>query len=677
MVPTRAHEPPSRSPESQCPPRTVTPQRSENPNGRAEPRLAVSVVVPCKNDARYLRTALESILSQDYPLLECIVVDGGSTDGTIDLLKRYGDRIRWLSEPDRGPFDAINRGWQLSNGEILAWLNADDLWEPGAVRTVVDFFERRPDVDVVYGIARAIDELGRVQGDLVPRTWDLEHALRCCHHVIFQPASFMRRRILEKVGWLYPAWCHDHDLWLRIARAGGKFAKLPVHLGMDRRRPSNRGDQPEIVVPAKLALTQRFFADPGLPPTIRRLQRRAISGAYVLALDYLRIAKLRDWLLAARFLVQAVAVDPGNTRLIGERLTRLLRRCVKSLLSRVFRLRSKMLARGASISWRLSRLALPRAVAGRRHPPTLSDLRLGITGTPPTLRRIPGWHTHWGVDTPWDPLLSGRLDLWSSMKSPVLMRWVADLIIAVWPGNEMSRVLFLTGTYEPNELIWMSDELTKGMTVIDVGANMGLYSMIASKLVGGSGQVIALEPSAREFQRLAFHVTLNDLMNVSCIQVAASDSSGDTRLRVAGEWNAGHNTLGKFFDPAVVTAREEVVRTQTIDALVADQGLERVDLVKIDVEGHELKVLKGAVETFTRFRPRILVEVFEETLRHQGASVEALLALLEGYGYVLHEFSDLDGELVPLSHPVGTGSRNVVALPRGARAWDADPVCDS
>jgi FkbM family methyltransferase len=598
-------------------------------------------------------------------------VDGGSTDGTIDLLKRYGDRIRWLSEPDRGAFDAINRGWQLSKGEILAWLNADDLWEPGAVRAVVDFFARRPDVDVVYGMARTVDEDGRVHGELVPPPWDLEHALRRCHHVIFQPASFMRRRILEQVGWLYPAWCHDHDLWLRIARAGGTFARLPVHLAMDRMRPGNLGAQPEKIIPAKLALTQRFFADPGLPPTIKRLERRAISGACVLAVDYLRIAQPRDWLLAARFLVRAVAADPGNVRLIGERLMQLFRRCIKSLLSRAGRLRSNVMARGAGIAWRLVRRA-PRGTPGGRprqcRPLALSDLPLPTREAPPTLRRIPGWHAHWGVDIRSDPLFAERRKRWSSLKRPVLMRWVADLLVAVWPNNEMSRVLFLTGTYEPNELTWMSEVLARGMTMIDVGAHMGLYSMIASKLVGESGLVIAVEPSVREFQRLTSHVALNGLHNIRCLQMAASDSSGWAKLRVAWEWNSGHNTLGRSLGREVVPVGEEDVRTESIDALVANQGLERVDLVKIDVEGHEPKVLAGAIETLTRFRPRLLVEVSEETLRRQGASVEAVLAFLEGYGYALNQFSDVTGQLAPLSRPVGTGSRNLVALPRGSRA---------
>jgi FkbM family methyltransferase len=244
------------------------------------------------------------------------------------------------------------------------------------------------------------------------------------------------------------------------------------------------------------------------------------------------------------------------------------------------------------------------------------------------------------------------------------MRWLGDLLVMIWPGNELSRVLFLTGNFEPNELTWMSQTLSEGMTMIDIGAHMGMYTMTASKLVGEPGVVVAVEPSTREFQRLSFHVILNGLRNVRSFQLAASNACGEATMKIAWEWNSGHNTFGEFLDPSVETIREERVLTQTVDTLVAGQRLERVDLIKIDVEGHELQVLTGAVETLARFRPSLLIEVFEETLRRQGASVAAVLDFLTGHGYILNEFSDVDGSLVPLSRLPGNESRNLVALPK-------------
>ena len=788
----------------------------------ANPGVTVSVVVPCKNDARYLSANLESILSQDYPWLECIVVDGGSTDATVDLLKQYGDRIRWVSEPDSGAFDAINRGWKLSKGDILAWLNADDLWLPGAVCTAVRAFRNRPQVDVVYGTAGVIDELGRRHGDLVPRKWDLEYALRYCDHIIFQPASFIRRPVLEKVGWLYPAWCHDHDLWLRIALAGGTFAKVPDRLAMDRLRLDNLGQLARIVVPGKIGLTKRFFTETGLPPDVRRLRRRAMSGAYLRALDYLRRDQLGHWLWAFRLLMQALVTDPLNVRAIGGRVLRPVRlrrfvprvkprvvlratgralvqvitfpftlsgRILRKTVERVFargnrRLGRKVddvrkqveelqkrvthdldlqahrhkkkldaveravpkalvpltegidriaaetaqLAGGIERDRQKSRevvdslrqqhearfeaveQALPRAIEplttridglaaalpqlvdiiqrdrrqvvealdSLRHEhddvraqiktaiellPRRSGERSEVYSTPPTLRPIPGWHWSWGADTEIDPFTQDRRRLWESLPHPVLMRWFSDLQIMIWPDNESSRVLFLTGTFEPNELTWVSHTLTKGMTMIDLGANMGVYSMLASKLVGESGSVVAVEPSARDFQRLAFHVTLNNLQNVRCLHLAASDDSGQAVLKVASDRSSGHNTFGDFCYPAVERAREEIVQTRPLDALVAEQKLQRVDLLKVDVEGHESKVLMGATETLAHFRPKILIEASEKALRNQGTSVEAVLTFLKRQRYGLHEFSDATGELVPLSRSLGNESENLVALP--------------
>src|SRR5689334_23085686 len=92
-------------------------------SGRMDDKPLVTIVVPCRNREQYIGSTIDSILGQDYSNIECIVVDAASTDGTIDVIKSYGDRVRWISRPDRGAFDAINEGWKMGKGEILAWLN--------------------------------------------------------------------------------------------------------------------------------------------------------------------------------------------------------------------------------------------------------------------------------------------------------------------------------------------------------------------------------------------------------------------------------------------------------------------------------------------------------------------------------------------------------------------------
>jgi len=246
----------------------------------------VSVVVPCLNRDQFLVPTIESVLQQDYPHIECIVVDEGSTDGTIDVLRRYDGRLRWLSEPDGGPPDAINKGWRICNGDILAWLNADDLWAPGAVRKAVDYFNEHPEADVVYGNCGIIGPEGEYIKTISVRNWDLRYAAEHCDHILFQPATFMRRSILERVGWLYPQLCHDHDLWLRIGFIGGKFDRIPEVLGSVRRHADDLGCRSNIIIPLKLDLTKRFFSQPNLPESLAEIENRALSNAYLRGIDF-------------------------------------------------------------------------------------------------------------------------------------------------------------------------------------------------------------------------------------------------------------------------------------------------------------------------------------------------------------------------------------------------------
>jgi len=310
----------------------------------------VSVVIPCLNRAHFLVPTIESVLNQDYPNIECIVVDGGSTDGTIEILHSYGERIRWVSEPDEGHADAINKGWAMAKGEILAWLNADDVWVvPDAVSKAVSYLEAHPEVDVVYGDCGSIDAEGNFICMSYLREWDLEYAVMQCDHCIPQPASFVRRRILEKVGWLDVNFIakKDHELWLRIGLVG-EIRHIPVLLAHARACPGAWARRGDITGAACVALTRKFFTLPNVPQRLRRRKRRALSNAYLRGMDYAwRDGRHRRvvWAYAAR----AIVTDPSNSLAA----LRQLARC-GSAASAAKRLR---------LLWRLARSGMQRLAA--------------------------------------------------------------------------------------------------------------------------------------------------------------------------------------------------------------------------------------------------------------------------------------------------------------------------
>jgi glycosyltransferase involved in cell wall biosynthesis len=185
----------------------------------------VSIVTPSFNQARYLESTLLSVLDQDYPNLEYILMDGGSTDGSVEIIRRYSDRLAWwISEKDRGQTDAINKGFANARGEILAWLNSDDTYEPNAVSEAVAFLQDHPEVGLVYGDANIIDENGRIVGRF-PAARTSYRRLRQGYVHIPQQSAFWRADLWRKVGPLDPAFyfAMDYDLWVRLA------ALVPIH----------------------------------------------------------------------------------------------------------------------------------------------------------------------------------------------------------------------------------------------------------------------------------------------------------------------------------------------------------------------------------------------------------------------------------------------------------------
>lgn len=180
----------------------------------------VSIVTPSYNQGAFIEATISSVLEQDYPNIEYLVVDGASTDRTLDVLRRYEGRLHSLSEPDDGQSHAINKGFARTRGEILGWLNADDTYAPGAVSAAVDYLLAHPEVMMVYGQANFVDAGGAVIGPCAHvETFDLQRLVHYSDFIV-QPAAFFRRPAFEAVGGVDETlnWAMDYDLWLKIGR---------------------------------------------------------------------------------------------------------------------------------------------------------------------------------------------------------------------------------------------------------------------------------------------------------------------------------------------------------------------------------------------------------------------------------------------------------------------------
>ena len=178
----------------------------------------VSIITPSYNQGEFIRETIESVLSQDYPNIEYIVMDGGSTDDTVDILKSYGERIKWISEKDKGQGDAVNKGIRIAKGTIIGWLNSDDVYLPGAVSKIVGFFNKHDDTGMVYGRAHYIDREGNVTQDYPTMYFDRDVLAHNCF--ICQPAAFFRRFDAINAGLLDISYrCSmDYEFWIRLSK---------------------------------------------------------------------------------------------------------------------------------------------------------------------------------------------------------------------------------------------------------------------------------------------------------------------------------------------------------------------------------------------------------------------------------------------------------------------------
>jgi FkbM family methyltransferase len=274
-----------------------------------------------------------------------------------------------------------------------------------------------------------------------------------------------------------------------------------------------------------------------------------------------------------------------------------------------------------------------------------------------------GWSRYYGSsgETAIERLRVGRF---RGLTEPVVVRWTDGLSVRIVPGDQLSRALYVSGTYEPDTLSVLRALLRAGDVFLDAGANAGVISLVASRWVGPEGRVYSFEPSEREFNRLLDNLDRNQVTNVVPVRLAVSSRTGTASLRIAQSSHGGLNTLGGRFPYEDVRPESvEQVNTTTLDAYVQGAGIGRVAVMKLDVEGAEVAALEGAVRLLRDARPSLVVEVFSRSLEANGSNVDELERLLRTASYDVFTI-DPAGRMHPIAGLGGADEQNVVALPR-------------
>lgn len=270
----------------------------------------VSIITPSYNQAQFLEKTMLSVLGQDYPNIEYLVADGGSTDGSVEIIRKYEDRLAWwVSEKDRGQADAINKGFSRAKGEVIAWVNSDDYYLPGAVSQAVKALQEHPEAGLVYGNVQVVDKDEEIINTLTYGNWQLPDLMT--FHIIGQPAVFMRRDVLEKAGYLDLSYHFllDHQLWLRIGLAArydyvpALWARAHYHEGC-----KNLAQAAEFGKEAR-RIVEWMKSEPAFEPYLRKYQRRVDAGAERLNAFYLLDAG--EYRASFRAYYRSLRLDPA------------------------------------------------------------------------------------------------------------------------------------------------------------------------------------------------------------------------------------------------------------------------------------------------------------------------------------------------------------------------------
>jgi glycosyltransferase involved in cell wall biosynthesis len=248
---------------------------------------SISIVTPTFNQNRYVESTINSVLCQGYTNLEYLVLDGGSTDGTLEKLENLGSGFSWRVDTGINQSVAINQGWQEMTGEILGWINSDDVYTSNAFDQVGGFFNENPDVDLLYGDCDYIDSKGIYLRPYPTQDFDFKEYLRKTINFIPQPAAFFRRRVLDQVGPLNESldYVMDFEYWLRIGRSF-KVAYLPQKLASLRLHPEAKSIKNLDRFGQELVdVYEQYFGDKHLPTAFRSLETEAMANIYTRAAD--------------------------------------------------------------------------------------------------------------------------------------------------------------------------------------------------------------------------------------------------------------------------------------------------------------------------------------------------------------------------------------------------------
>lgn len=294
----------------------------------------VSIITPSYNKGMYIEETILSVKNQTYPNIEHIVIDGRSTDATLAILKKYSENLVWFSEPDTGQSDAINKGWKLAKGDIIAYLNADDTYLPNSVEMAVNYFLDHPETGMIYGDGILSDENGKFLSNFTAGEFNLKNLIFCKDNIL-QPAVFLRKSVFETVGDidvnLHLAM--DLDYWIRtgicftVNYIPQPFAVAKIY------RDTKSSAQMHKYVGEYERILEKVFSDPHVPTDIKKIEKNAYNFVYVKGgLDYIHIEMVMDGL---RYIWRAFRMNPilciGNVRLIlGQYMNKLIRSLISN-----------------------------------------------------------------------------------------------------------------------------------------------------------------------------------------------------------------------------------------------------------------------------------------------------------------------------------------------------------